>query len=123
MSSETSMVAASFRLQEWAAQIRKCQNRPADVSVASWCADHGITKANYYYRLHRVRKACLEHMQEEIPAQQIVPVEPGLLQQNHKDDCQQPGLHISTKGFSVYVTESTPMSLLAEVLEVIQNAE
>lgn len=45
MSSETSMVAASFRLQEWAAQIRKCQNRPADVSVASWCADHGITKA------------------------------------------------------------------------------
>ena len=66
MSSETSMVAASFRLQEWAAQIRECQNRPADVSVASWCADHGITIANYYYRLHRVRKACLEHMQEEI---------------------------------------------------------
>ena len=59
----------------------------------------------------------------EIPAQQIVPVEPGFLQQNHKDDRQQPGLHISTKGFSVYVTESTPMSLLAEVLEVIQNAE
>ena len=71
MSSETSMVAASFRLQEWAAQIRECQNRPGDVSVASWCADHGITKANYYYRLHRVRKACLEHMQEEIPAQQM----------------------------------------------------
>ena len=55
MSSETSMVAASFRLQEWAAQIRECQSRPAGVSVASWCADHGITKANYYYRLHRVR--------------------------------------------------------------------
>ena len=107
MSSETSMAAASFRLQEWAAQIRECQNRPAGMSVASWCADHGITKANYYYRLHRVRKACLEHMQEEIPAQQIVPVEPGLLQQNHKDDHRQPGLHISAKGFSVYVTEST----------------
>lgn len=123
MSSETSMVAASFRLQEWAAQIRECQNRPAGVSVASWCVDHGITKANYYYRLHRVRKACLEHMQEEIPSQQIVPVEPGLLQQNHKDGPSQPGLHISAKGFSVYVTESTPMSLLARVLEVIQNAE
>ena len=75
MSSETSMVAASFRL-------------------------------------HRVRKACLEHMQKEIPSQQIVPVEPGLLQQNHKDGPPQPGLHISAKGFSVYVTESTPMSLL-----------
>ena len=33
MSSETSMVAASFRLQEWAAQIKECQNRPSGMSV------------------------------------------------------------------------------------------
>ena len=123
MSSETSMVAASFRIQEWAAQIRECQSRPAGMSVASWCADNGITKANYYYRLRRVRKACLVHIQEEIPAQQIVPVEPGLLQQEHKDGARQPGLNISAKGFSVYVTKSTPMTLLAAVLEVIQDAE
>ena len=123
MSSETSIVAAGFRLQEWAAQIRECQNRPADVSVASWCADNGITKANYYYRLRRVRKACLEHIQNEIPEQQIVPVEPKLLQQEHRDCTRQPGLSISTKGFSVHVTESTPMTLLAAVLEVIQDAE
>ena len=93
------------------------------MSVASWCADKGITKANYYYRLRRVRKACLEQMQKEIPAQQIVPVEPGLLQQEHKDGTRQPGLDISTKGFSVHVTESTSMALLAAVLEVIRNAE
>ena len=85
MSSQTSIMAASFRLQEWAAQIRECQSRPAGMSVASWCAANGITKANYYYRLRRVRKACLEHIQKEIPAQQIVPVEPGLLQREHKD--------------------------------------
>lgn len=99
MSSETSMVAASFRLQEWAAQIRECQSRSAGMSVASWCADNGITKANYYYRLRRVRKACLEHIQEEIPAQQIVPVEPGLLQQEHKDGTRQPGLNFLTTFF------------------------
>ena len=85
MSSQTSIMAASFRLQEWAAQIRECQSRPAGMSVAGWCAANGITKANYYYRLRRVRKACLEHIQKEIPAQQIVPVEPGLLQREHKD--------------------------------------
>lgn len=51
MSSQSSMVAAGFRLQEWAAQIRECQSRPAGMSVASWCADNGITKANYYYRI------------------------------------------------------------------------
>ena len=123
MSSETSMMAASFRLQEWAAQIKECQSRPAGMSVASWCADNGITKANYYYRLRRVRKACLEHIQKEIPAQQIVHVEPGLLQQEHKDDTRLPGLNISAKGLSVHVTESTPMTLLAAVLEVIQDAE
>lgn len=60
MSSETSMAAADFRLQEWAAQIKDCRNRPAGMSVVSWCACHGITKANYYYRLRRVREACLE---------------------------------------------------------------
>ena len=123
MSSEPSIVATNFRLQEWATQIRECQNRPADMSVASWCADHGITKANYYYRLRRVRKACLEHIQEEIPAQQIVPVEPGLLQQDQKNTPQLSGLTISANGFSVYVTESTSMPLLAEVLEVIQDVE
>ena len=123
MSSQTSIMAASFRLQEWAAQIRECQSRPAGMSVASWCAANGITKANYYYRLRRVRKACLEHIQKEIPAQQIVPVEPGLLQREHKDGNRQPGLDISAKGFSVHVTESTPMTLLAAVLEVIQDAE
>lgn len=123
MSSETSMVAASFRLQEWAAQIRECQSRPAGMSVASWCADNGITKANYYYRLRRVRQACLEHIPKEIPAQQIVPVGPELLHQGQEDGAGQPGLDISTKGFSVHVTGSTPMDLLAAVLEVLRNAE
>ena len=77
MSSETSMVAADFRFQEWAAQIRECQSRPAGMSVADWCACHGITKANYYYRLRRVREACLETIQGKISVQLVVPVHPG----------------------------------------------
>lgn len=124
MSSETSMVATDFRLREWAAQIRECQSRPAGMSVVSWCACHGITKANYYYRLRRVRKACLEAIQEEMASQQVVPVQPELLQhQEQKDRNPQPGLDISIKGFSIHVTESTSMSLLAEVLKAVQHAE
>lgn len=123
MSSETSMVAAQYRLQEWVAQIRKCQSRPAGMSVASWCAGNGITKANYYYRLRRVRETCLENIQKEMPARQMVPIEPGLLQREQKGGSAQPGLDISRKGGSVYVTESTPMPLLAAVLEVIRDAE
>lgn len=44
MSSKTAIVAAQFRLQEWAAQIKDCQNRPSGMSVIDWCACNGITK-------------------------------------------------------------------------------
>ena len=124
MSSETTMVAEQCRLKEWAAQIRDCQNRPAGMSVVSWCACHGITKANYYYRLRRVREACLEAIREEMPAQQMVPVQPELLQnQEQKGRSPQTGLDISIKEFSIHVTESTSMFLLAEVLKAVQHAE
>ena len=84
MSSETSMAATNFRLQKWVTQIRECQSRPAGMNVADWCTDNGITKANYYYRLRRVRETCLETIHKEMPAQQIVPIEPGLLQAEQK---------------------------------------
>ncbi len=79
MSSATTAVAVQYRLKEWAEQIRECRNRPAGMSVVDWCAGHGITKANYYYRLRRVRQACLENLPPEAPAQQIVPVNTCLL--------------------------------------------
>ena len=123
MSSETTLMAEQCRLQEWAAQIRDCQSRPAGMSVVEWCACHGITKANYYYRLRRVREACLETIQEEMPAQQIVPVQSEfLLHQEQEGGAPQPGLDISIKGFSIHVTESTSMPLLAEVLKAVRHA-
>lgn len=80
MSSETTMMAERCRLREWAAQTRDCQSRPADMSNVGWCACYGITKANYYYRLRHVRETWHETIRGEIPARQMAPVEPGLLQ-------------------------------------------
>ena len=60
MNTQTSLVAEQIRLQQLADQIRDCQNRLSDMKVDVWCQEHGITKANYYYRLRRVREACLE---------------------------------------------------------------
>ena len=123
MSSATTAVAVQYRLKEWAEQIRECQNRPAGMSVVDWCASHGITKANYYYRLRRVREVCLESLAPEAPVHQIVPVNPGLLQEETQGGSGiQQGLSISVNSFSIHVTESTPMSLLAAVLEVVRNA-
>ena len=67
MKSETSIVAAQCRRREWAEQIRECQNRPEGMKVTDWCKDHGISKANYYYRLRRVREVYLEQFQETLP--------------------------------------------------------
>ena len=124
MNSETSMVAAQYRPRDWAAQIRECQNRPAGMSVADWCAGNGITKANYYYRLRRVRAACLENFPEQMQEHLVVPVDTGFLQkgENNTGDME-PGLDISIGGTSIHVTGSTPMQLLAAVLEVVRNAE
>ncbi len=124
MSSETTIVATEFRLQEWAAQIRECKNRPAGMSVVEWCTCNGITKANYYYRLRRVREACLENITQGSGTQQVVPVEPMLLKQKGKTgDCPGSGLDIRVKGCSIHVTEETSLQLLAEVLEVVRGAE
>jgi hypothetical protein len=124
MSSKTTVVDEQCHLQERATQIRNCQSCPAGMSVVSWCTCHGIIKANYYYRLSCVRKVCLEAIQKKMPAQQMVPVQPELLQ-HQKQNGRNPssGLDISIKGFSVHVTESTSMSLLAEILKVVQHAE
>lgn len=60
MKSQTSLVATKIRLQQWAELIHECQCRPAGMKIDTWCEEHNISKANYYYRLRRVREACLE---------------------------------------------------------------
>ena len=124
MGSATTAVAVQYRLKEWAEQIRECRNRPAGMSVVDWCATHSITKGNYYYRLRCVRQACLENLPPEAPAQQIVPVNTCLLQQDTQSGSGiQQGLCVSVNGFSIHVTESTPMPLLTAVLKVVRNAQ
>lgn len=49
-----------MRLQQWARQIHECKSRPAGIKVETWCSQNGISKANYYYRLRRVREAYIE---------------------------------------------------------------
>ena len=74
MKSQTSLIASQCRLQQWAKQIHACQNRPADMQVSEWCEMNGITTANYYYRLRRVREACITEYQNTQPAFVQLPV-------------------------------------------------
>ena len=63
MATQSSLVVQQVRLQQWAEQIRDCQSRPKGMDVETWCAQNNLTKANYYYRLCRVREVCLEQVQ------------------------------------------------------------
>ena len=63
MATQTSLVAQQVRIRLWTEQIRNCQTRPKGMDVETWCAQNNLTKANYYYRLRRVRQICLDQMQ------------------------------------------------------------
>lgn len=122
MNSTTSLVAKQYRLNQWAEQIRDCQNRPEGMTVTEWCSLHGITKANYYYRLRQVRKACLETIPEEQLSQSIVPVPQEIMvpaAEAHPASL----VDISVNGFCVHVTESTSPELLTRVLKVAAHVE
>lgn len=67
MTTQTSLIAQQTRIQEWAEQVRDCQSRPKGMDVETWCAQNNLTKANYYYRLRRVREVYLEQFQETLP--------------------------------------------------------
>ena len=66
MKSQTSLVAQQTRLNQWAQQIRECNNRPSGMTVDEWCSANGLTKANYYWRLRKVREALLT-VTESVP--------------------------------------------------------
>ena len=84
MKSKESQVAAQIRLNQWALEVQACINRPQDMTVDEWCEQHNIKKANYYWRLKRVRQACLEQQETTsgnfvelpVPAPQTIPSAP-----------------------------------------------
>lgn len=126
MTTQTSLVAEQVRLQQWAEQVRDCKNRPRGMDVETWCAQNNITKANYYYRLRRVRKACLDQMQTE----QSNFIELPLLAEENisvgTDNVSDPApaIRIKTKeGVSFEVFSNTSTEVLKYLIKVVTHAE
>ncbi len=122
MNSTTSLVARQYRLQEWADQIRDCQNRSSGLSVTEWCSQHEITPANYYYRLREVRKACLDHISYDSIPQTIVPV-PAELMIGDSQSTSRSGLEVSINNICIHVTNETTPELLKMVLQVATDVK
>lgn len=54
------VTATQIRHQQWLADIRACNERPATMTVDEWCQQHGIKKNTYYWRMKVLRKLCLQ---------------------------------------------------------------
>ena len=121
MSSQTSLVAEQVRLRQWAAQIQECQSRPADMKVETWCSEHGITKANYYYRLRRVRKACLEACNPE-PDFVELPI-PTAMPSADSCDVKPAAVLRNSRGLVLEVYNHTSADIIRSILEVLVHAE
>lgn len=122
MNSKTSLVARQYRLQQWADQIRECQNKSAGMSVKEWCDQHGLSAANYYYRLREVRKACLDHISYDAMKQSVVPV-PAELMSGDSQSASVSGLEVSVNNVCIHVTNETSPELFKMVLQAAANVK
>lgn len=131
MNSQTSLVARKYRLQKWAGMVRECNSRPAGMTVNDWCDQHSITKADYYYRMKAVRKACLDTIPSKAVENAIVPVpmelmitetpEPQEVQTEASPNDS--SIELYAHGITLRVTDQTSSDLLAKVLGVIVHVE
>lgn len=89
------------------------------------CNEHGITKANYYYRLRRVRKACLEACNPEpafvelpIPVTPATPMPPA-------DSCgvKPAAVLRNSRGLALEIYNHTSADIIRSILEVLVHAE
>ena len=128
MSSQTSLVARQVRLQQWADQIRDCQNRPAGMKVDTWGERQGITKANYYYRLKCVREACLsmaaEHTESvfvEVPA--LSPAEPVSVSANKIPSFEVSAILHMPSGMSIELCSGASPEFIRALIQAVSHAE
>lgn len=122
MNSTTSLVARQYRIQQWADQIRECQNRSTGMSVKEWCSQHALSVANYYYRLKEVRKTCLDHISYDAIPQSIVPV-PAELMKGNSQPTSVSSLEVSVNNICIHVTNETTPELLRMVLQVATDVK
>ena len=131
MATQTSLVAQQVRLQQWAEQIRDCQSRPKGMDVETWCAQNNLTKANYYYRLRRVREVCLEQVQGtasaafvELPVPTAASFESPKVPGTVTSDGAVPVMRIrNTKGLSAEIFCGVSPEILHHLIEAFSHVE
>ena len=122
MSTETSLVAAQCRLQKWALMVTECQNRPKGTSVDAWCQEYGITKADYYYRLSRVRKAFLDQNGASFEPFVEVPVSDTATPISEEGISSNVSAELKLGNLSLTIHESASLEFLKKLIKAAADA-
>ena len=129
MATQTSLIAQQTRIQEWEEQNRDCHSRPKGMDVETWCAQNNLTKANYYYRLRRVREVYLEQFQETSPEFIEIPnPKPQIPEEEKLSSSDSTGAIpviklTNPQGFSAEIFSNIPAELLQLFIKVFSHAE
>jgi len=124
MKSQTSLVAQQTRLNQWAEQIRDCNNRPQGMTVDDWCLENGITRANYYWRLRKVREALLSVADSTptfVELKEPEPV-PSVPEPVNEENSSSVVAVIKKNSYSIEITSQASTSFLQNLLEAINHA-
>ena len=124
MKSQTSLVAQQTRLNQWAEQIRECNNRPQDMTIQDWCQSQGITKASYYWRLRKVREALLMTADVtptfvELKEPESVSFMPKMVREENSANV---AAIINRGSYSIEIMNLASTSFLQNLLEAIRHA-
>ena len=121
----TSSLAKEYRLQEWAALIKECMNRPKGMKVIEWYNERNISKDTYYYWFAKARQACLDarklKIHSDTNSSSIVPIPRELITEPSVSEDAPATLDISAGNYVIHVNESTTKELLSMVLKVSAN--
>ena len=127
MKTQTGMVTSQVRLQQWAEQIRECQNRPAGMKMELWCEQNGITKANYYYRVRRVREACLSAVQCQNSSFVELPIAPlpehESLNNESKQSADTMAVLKTLNGTSIDILSNASQEFITSLIGAIANVK
>lgn len=92
------------------------------MTVEQWCDTKGISKSNYYYRLRCIRKAYLEHVQDNsVSCQQVVEIPEKITQQPRTEISSD--ISIEINGAVIHIKEDISESLLEKIIRVVSRAK
>lgn len=124
MKSQTSLVAQQTRINEWAEQIRECNNRPQGVTVKEWCQSQGLTKVSYCWRLRKVREALLtatDFGSTFVELKKPI-LEPSVAMISESATPSRIVVIIRKDSYSIEITDLAPASFLQNLLEAMHHA-